>query len=212
MVYRAVLGEQARQDPLTGAALRRVLDARLESSFRRRHEEGGSVAVVLCDLDFFKRINDTFGHAAGDRALKAVARTLTDGIREEDLCARYGGEEFALILEDLSGDRVLEIADQIRRSIEDLAVPVESPTEAGEGEDTKTLPLSVSAGIAVYPEVHCQQAEELLELADIALYEAKRLGRNCCLIYRGGGRYQDARGRVIETAEPAGLSAPQIFA
>jgi diguanylate cyclase (GGDEF)-like protein len=130
-----------------------------------------------------------------------------------DLCARYGGEEFALILEDLTGDQVLEVADHLRRSIEALAVPVESPGEGDAPAAGESLPLSMSAGIAVYPEVHCQQADELLEMADTALYEAKRLGRNCCLIYRGGGRYQDARGRIIETTEPSsGLSAPQIFA
>ena len=204
MVFRALLGEQARRDPLTGAALRRVLDARLKESFARRRSEGGQLAVVLCDLDFFKRINDTYGHAAGDRALQAVAQVLAEGIQEDDLCARYGGEEFALILEQQSSDRTLRLVDEIRRRVDSLDI------RSDDGESR--LPLSLSAGIAVYPDVHCNKPSELLELSDTALYEAKRLGRNCCLLYLGSGRYQDAQGRVIDTLERGQLEVPQIFA
>lgn len=204
MVYRALLGEQARTDPLTGTALRRVFDTRLEEAFARSRSSGDPVAIVLCDLDFFKRVNDTYGHAAGDRALVAVASVLSSGLRESDLCSRYGGEEFALVLEGLEGQRVLEVADQIRQRVEALEVPAD--------ETDTLLPLTLSAGIAVYPEVHCHRPEELTELADIALYEAKNLGRNGCLLYRGSGRFQDARGRVIETREAGQVEAPHFFA
>jgi diguanylate cyclase (GGDEF)-like protein len=202
-VHRAILATQAHQDPLTGAALRRVLDIRLAAALETSRETGSPVSVVLLDLDFFKRVNDKFGHAAGDRALVAVAGVLLAGVRENDLCARYGGEEFTLLLEGLAGEAALAIVERLRAQVEALEVVHEGTR----------LPLSVSAGIAAYPEVPSRTPEELLQVADGALYEAKRLGRNCCLLHIGRGRFVDGQGRRIETDEAgAGTKAPQIFA
>ena len=202
LVHRAVLDTQASQDPLTGAALRRVLDVRLRSALEASRESGQPLAVALLDLDFFKRINDQFGHSAGDRALVAVAEVLRAQMRDGDLCARYGGEEFTLLFDGLAGTAALAIVERLRRQVEELVVE----------HDGERLPLSVSAGIAAYPEVPCRTAEELLQVADGALYEAKRLGRNCCLLHTGRGRYSDGKGRTIETGEAAAPQAPQIFA
>jgi len=202
LVHRAVLDTQAHQDPLTGVALRRVLDARLRAALETSRETGRPIAVALLDLDFFKRVNDRYGHAAGDRALQAVAAVMQRHAREADLCARYGGEEFTMLFDGLGGEAALAIVERLRAEVEALAVE-------HEGE---RLPLSVSAGIAAYPEVPSRTAEELLQVADGALYEAKRLGRNCCLLHTGRGRFRDGKGRLVETDEAATPQAPQIFA
>ncbi|HVS03551.1 MAG TPA: GGDEF domain-containing protein [Thermoanaerobaculia bacterium] len=201
-VHRALLDRQARQDPLTGAALRRVLDAQLAEALARCQELGGTLAVVLADLDFFKRINDRHGHAAGDRALVAVAEVLRGGLRDGDLCARYGGEEFTLLLEGLDGAAALAVAERLRDQVEALRVEA----------DGAAIPLTLSAGVAAFPEIPCRTPAELLALADAALYEAKRLGRNCCLLYRGRGRYRDGKGRSIDTGESPAPAAPTLFA
>ncbi len=202
LVHRAVLDTQASEDPLTGVALRRVLDVRLRGALETSRETGRPIAVALLDLDFFKRVNDRYGHAAGDRALQAVAAVLRRHAREGDLCARYGGEEFTMLFDGLGGEAALAIVERLRADVEALAVD-------HEGE---RLPLSVSAGVAAYPEVPSRTAEELLQVADAALYEAKRLGRNCCLLHTGRGRYRDGKGRSVETGEPPAPQAPQIFA
>jgi diguanylate cyclase (GGDEF)-like protein len=202
LVHRAVLDTQAHQDPLTGVALRRVLDVRLRAALEASRESGVPIAVALVDLDFFKRVNDRFGHAAGDRALVAVAEVLRRHLREGDLCARYGGEEFTLLFAGRGGAEALAFVERLRREVEELQVD----------HDGERLPLSVSAGVAAFPEVPSRTADELLQIADAALYEAKRLGRNCCLLHTGRGRYRDGKGRTVETEEAGAPKAPQIFA
>ena len=179
---------------LTGAAFRRVLEQRLALAWEACRESGGALAVLMCDLDHFKRINDTWGHAVGDRALQAVARLLLAHCRERDLCARYGGEEFTLLLEETNGEEALEIADRLRRRVEGLEFETEG----------EPVPLSLSVGVAAFPELFAKTPEELLELADAALYEAKRQGRNRCFVVQGPGVFRDAQGRVVTTpgAEP----------
>jgi diguanylate cyclase (GGDEF)-like protein len=202
-IQRSLLDREAREDPLTGVAVRRVLERRLHEVHARCLEEGGEMAVVMCDLDHFKRINDTFGHGVGDDALVAVAGALQGDLRESDLCARYGGEEFTLLLPDTTGEAALAIAERLRRRVEELDFEAEG----------KRLPLSVSAGIAAFPELHVKTASELLLFADGALYEAKRRGRNRCLLDRGNGRYVDPEGRLelAEDSRPA-PEPPRIFA
>jgi diguanylate cyclase (GGDEF)-like protein len=205
LVHRARLDEEASRDPLTGAALRRVLDDALVDAFSRSRSSGGSVSVILVDLDFFKRINDRWGHPAGDEALRAVARVLAANLRDGDLCARYGGEEFTLLLEGLDGAASLAVAERLRSQVERLRVE-------HEGE---RLPLTLSAGVASFPELQIRNGAELVELADAALYEAKRLGRNGCLLHRGRGRFEDPRGRVVETegsGDDPPPQAPRLFA
>ena len=203
LLYRATLHRQANEDPLTGVALRRVLDAALQDELGRSRETGEPLSVVLLDLDFFKRVNDRFGHATGDRALVAVAEVLRRHLRDGDLCARYGGEEFTLLFPGLGGHSVLAIVERLRAQVEELSLEAEG----------EPVPLSISAGVACFPEVHCRTPEELLELADGALYEAKRLGRNCCLLHLGRGRFLDGRGREVETEQAgAGPQPPKIFA
>ena len=202
-VHRSLLDREAREDPLTGVAVRRVLERRLHEVHARCVEEGGSMAVVMCDIDFFKRINDTHGHAAGDQALVAVAAVLDGSRREADLCCRYGGEEFTLLLEATDGETALAIAERLRQKVEALDFRVAE----------KRVPLTLSAGVAAFPQLFVRTAAELLLFADGALYEAKRRGRNRCLLDLGQGRYRDPQGR-LETAEdaPPVQEPPRIFA
>jgi len=202
-LHRSLLDREASEDPLTGLAVRRVLERRLLETHARCLEEGGAMAVVLCDLDHFKRINDTHGHGAGDRALVLVASTLNDERRDGDLCCRYGGEEFTLLLDRTAGEEALAIADRLRRRVEELDFVAEG----------KPVPLTLSAGVAAFPDLHVKVAAELLLFADDALYEAKRRGRNRCLLDLGQGRYLSPEGD-IQTAEdsPPVPEPPRIFA
>ena len=201
-VRGALLDRATRTDRLTGAASRRVLEQRLAEAFAVAREEGRSMAVVLCDLDHFKRINDSFGHAAGDRALAAVAAVLLAPNRGRDLCARFGGEEFVLLFEETDGETALEISERLRRRIEALEIDA----------DGRRLELTMSFGVAAFPELHVRGPGELLELADAALYTAKHLGRNLCLLDIGGGTLRTAAGDRVEVAEPPEPRAPVFFA
>jgi diguanylate cyclase (GGDEF)-like protein len=166
-------------------------------------EAGGPLAVVLCDLDHFKRINDTYGHSSGDAALVAAANVLKEARRETDLCCRYGGEEFVLLLESTSGETALAVAERVRASIEALDFRVDGEHGA----------LTLSAGVACFPDLYIKTAAELLLFADEALYEAKRRGRNRCLLDLGQGRYLDVEGAVHASEEsPRALEPPRIFA
>jgi diguanylate cyclase (GGDEF)-like protein len=197
-----LLAREATTDRLTGAATRRALERRLVEAFDTARADGSPLAVVLCDLDHFKRINDTHGHAAGDRALQAAARILMAPSRGGDFCARYGGEEFVLVLEGTSGESALEIAERLRRKIEQLELAAESGA----------FRQSMSFGVAAFPELSVRSAEELVELADGALYTAKKLGRNLALLDLGGGRMRTGRGDEVEVAEAPPVRAPVFFA
>ncbi len=200
---QALLDREAREDPLTGVAVRRVLETRLVTAFREAAEAGTPLAVVMCDVDRFKRINDTHGHAAGDRALVAVAGALAEHKRGDDLLARYGGEEFTLLLAETDGATALAVAERLRRAV--AALDLE--------EDGARLALTLSAGVAAFPETHVKTPAELLLLADGALYEAKRGGRDRCLLDVGGGRYRAPGGELVTAATPRPApQAPRIFA
>ena len=167
-IERAILDREAKSDALTGVAVRRVLEARLQAAFSSASEEGSALAVVMLDVDHFKRINDNHGHDAGDRALQAVARALDGRRRAEDLLCRYGGEEFTLLLVGTTGAGALRVAEEMRQAVAALVLE-----EAG-----ARVPLTMSAGVAAFPELHVKAASELLLLADAALYRAKEAGRN----------------------------------
>jgi diguanylate cyclase (GGDEF)-like protein len=202
-VRRCLLDREAREDPLTGVAMRRVLEQRLHAAHAQAMEVGGPLAVVLCDLDHFKRINDTYGHTSGDAALVAAANVLKEARRETDLCCRYGGEEFVLLLENTTGETGLAVAERVRASIEALDFKVEG----------ERVPLTLSAGVACFPDLYIKTAAELILFADEALYEAKRRGRNRCLLDLGQGRYLDVQGTVHATEEPPRpVDPPRIFA
>ena len=201
-VARCLAGREAREDALTGAVVRRVLEKKLHEVHTRVRDEGGAMAVVLCDLDHFKKINDTWGHPAGDAALVAAAGVFKTA-HEGALCCRYGGEEFVLLLEGKDGGAALAVAEQVRRRIQEL------PFE----HEGQRIPLTMSAGVAAYPDILAKTAAELILFADEALYEAKRRGRNRVLLDIGQGRYQDVEGNLFQSEEtPKASEPPRIFA
>jgi len=165
--FEQQLTHQAFHDPVTGLANRALFAERVRHAIARTRREHQSVAVVFLDLDDFKTINDSLGHAAGDEVLVEVAKRLATSVRATDTAARFGGDEFALLLEDIEG--VQEAADTAERVLETLALPL---TVAH-----KELSLRCSIGISVVSNDAPAGAEELIRDADAAMYRAKRDGK-----------------------------------
>ncbi|HEX7524683.1 MAG TPA: GAF domain-containing protein [Gaiellaceae bacterium] len=159
-------------DGLTGLYNHRYLHERLGEEIERTHEQSGTLALLFCDLDWFKAFNDRHGHSAGDRALRAVARMIETSVRHVDLAARYGGEEFAAILIDTDLGGALEVAERIRVSIEQARFAPERER------------MTISIGVAVAP-ADAISKEELIDKADWAMYLAKRRGRNQVMAFGG---------------------------
>ena len=157
----------ARTDALTGLANRRGFEERFGQVISETDRYGGSAAVVMVDLDHFKLVNDTYGHDAGDRVLRAVAELLADGRRTVDMAARLGGEELVVLLPQTDSRGALELAERLRQRIEARRIL----TSAGE------VRVTASFGISEY-RAREGQAQEVLDRADKALYAAKRNGRN----------------------------------
>jgi diguanylate cyclase (GGDEF)-like protein/PAS domain S-box-containing protein len=158
---------RALHDPLTGLPNRRLLVDRLEHGLSRSRRQQAPIAVLFCDLDRFKEVNDVFGHSVGDLALQTVARRLEELMRESDTVARTGGDEFVVILEDLaSPDDATQIAERIRVG---LSMPL-----VVEGHD---LEVTCSIGVAISDDAD-ERVEGLLRRADDAMYRAKDLGRD----------------------------------
>jgi diguanylate cyclase (GGDEF)-like protein len=170
------LQKQIITDPLTNLYNRRFLQQYLPQEIAKAKRTSSSLAVLMFDLDFFKRINDVFGHEAGDEFLKSVATLLRGCIRESDIACRYGGEEFVLVLAGASLEGAMKKAEKIRKAVMELDLTVrEKPLGR----------VSTSIGIAVYPE-HGTGMEALLRAADEALYEAKENGRNQVVVSEPG--------------------------
>jgi diguanylate cyclase (GGDEF)-like protein len=161
------LQREARTDGLTGLLNRRAWDEAFHREVARRERQGGSLSLLIIDIDYFKRINDTLGHPAGDAALGKVAALLQTQVRAADILGRIGGEEFAIVLVDCAIDRAMERAEQTRALIED----------ASRNWPDVGMALTVSVGAAAMPE-HAADGTQLMTLADDALYTAKTGGRN----------------------------------
>jgi diguanylate cyclase (GGDEF)-like protein len=166
---------QANIDALTGLPNRRYLEE-LVANVAPRRRAVDQLGALMIDLDHFKQLNDRYdryGHATGDRVLRAVAARISSAIRAEDTPARYGGEEFAVLLRKANTDQAMEVAERIRAQIADIP-----PRDMGVNER-----VSVSIGVAV-AEVHAGEIPALLAAADKALYAAKRQGRNRVVMAR----------------------------
>ena len=160
--------QQALTDGLTGCFNRRSFEIQLERDLHMATRMRLPLSLILLDLDNFKRVNDTYGHEAGDVALRLLADGLRDELRSVDTAARYGGEEFAVILPQAGIDGAMIVAERLRRRIELMEVP-------GVGHVTASL------GIATFPQ-HASSRDTLVLAADRALYNAKNSGRNCICV------------------------------
>ncbi len=164
---REELRVQATHDYLTRLLNRAgIMDALAQEMNRSRRREG-VFSVILADIDHFKKINDTYGHATGDQVLREVASRIKASLRSYDVAGRYGGEEFLVIVPDSDEESAVRVAEKVRKAV------CSTPIESLDGERTATISLGVSAGSAG------PSADALLASADAALYQAKGLGRNC---------------------------------
>jgi diguanylate cyclase (GGDEF)-like protein len=165
--------DMAETDALTGLYNRRKLEQRLREEIQRSQRSRKPLALLLLDIDHFKKVNDTYGHTAGDAVLKALASTFRHEIRDIDLVARIGGEEFMFLLPDTDAELAQRVGERIRRALTVLTIT--APAD-------ERLHVTASVGIACYP-LHANNAESLIANADRALYAAKQMGRNRVLMY-----------------------------
>jgi diguanylate cyclase (GGDEF)-like protein len=163
------LERRAMTDPLTGLYNRAYLADRFLVELRRARNYGFPMSVVLFDIDRFKRINDRYGHPAGDAVLRKLASFLRERTRSTDAVVRYGGEEFAVLMATADSDVAFEQADRIREELEKLSFDV-----AGQADPIR---VTVSGGVATYPQ-DGQTFTDLIAVADVRLYHAKENGRN----------------------------------
>ncbi|WP_322030877.1 diguanylate cyclase [Paraburkholderia sp. J76] len=163
----AKLREYADRDGLTGIANRRFFETRLADEFLRWQRYGGELSMLLFDLDHFKRINDEFGHVAGDTVLRSMAQRVAGVVRKQDVFGRFGGEEFALLLPCTPLDDALYVAEKIRCTIGDEPIEVQGVI----------VPVTASVGAAT-ARTGAPDYEGMINEADAALYTAKRQGRN----------------------------------
>lgn len=168
MALQAQLQEQAIHDPLTGLYNRLFLIDNLERELSQAERAGGAVSVIMTDIDYFKAVNDRYGHLAGDEVLRHFARILKAHARCSDMACRYGGEEFFLVLPDTTLEVARERAEQLRQ-----AVVEQAPQFDGRG-----IAITASFGVAMFPHDGGISAIDLIGKADAALYRAKNSGRN----------------------------------
>lgn len=169
---QSALQEQAVRDGLTGLYNRRYLDETLEREVSRARREGHPLSLVMLDIDYFKRVNDTYGHQFGDEILKALGAALLLNVRAEDVACRFGGEEFLILLPNMPLEAARGRAESLRQLVEALAI--------AHGEFT--VNFTISLGVSAYPE-HGKTPDDLTRCADQALYRAKHSGRNCVVVF-----------------------------
>jgi diguanylate cyclase (GGDEF)-like protein/PAS domain S-box-containing protein len=167
VALHAMLTEQTVRDPLTGLHNRRYLEETLPRELSRAKRVGYPMALIMVDLDHFKRVNDTYGHPTGDAVLKAMASILLHGAREGDIICRYGGEEFLVALPNMTIENALTRAKAWQGTLSNTSIQ----------HGAFSVQITLSAGIAAFPD-NGADVDTLLHLADEALYRAKANGRN----------------------------------
>ncbi|MBI3185771.1 MAG: diguanylate cyclase [Myxococcales bacterium] len=199
--------ELSLTDPLTGVPNRRHLFSRLELEIARANRFGTQLSMLMVDIDHFKRLNDAAGHRAGDAVLREVCAVLKQMVRKVDTLARYGGEEFVLILPQVTKAEALEVAEKLRRAVEEA--PNEHARFQPEGK------ITISLGVANLP-VDAVEQDRLVDCADSALYASKRAGRNKATGYAAGMELHPGRERGphaqkrVKTGElPQAASGPK---
>jgi diguanylate cyclase (GGDEF)-like protein len=171
-----MLEHRAQIDGLTGLWNRAHFDRRLEAELSEKHRHNTPMALVMCDLDHFKKLNDTFGHPAGDAVLETFASLISQEIRANDIACRYGGEEFALILPRTEVAEAVGVCERIRKAL-----------SARTFRKYPDIQATVSLGVAGEPLDDSGEPGAWLEAADHALYSAKEHGRNRVHVYSRSG-------------------------
>lgn len=166
---KAELEILAITDDLTKLYNYRYFQRRLTDELEKARQYQYEVSLIMIDIDYFKRFNDTYGHPQGDRILRMVAQIIKNTLRDDDIVVRYGGEEFAIILSRINKQEALEIAERIRKNIETHQFTL--------GQEGSVASLTISLGLATYPE-DATSKDELVARSDYALYQAKERGRN----------------------------------
>ncbi len=162
--------DQALRDPLTQLPNRLAYEERLETEISRHQRTGSPLSLIIWDIDFFKEINDTFGHKAGDKTLQIIAKLLQENCRKMDFVSRFGGEEFIMLLADTGVEAAQVIAEKLRKTIE----------SAGFNSSGNKIKITVSGGITEFGAG--ETGETVFKRADAALYRAKKNGRNQCVV------------------------------
>ncbi|MEO8219102.1 MAG: diguanylate cyclase [Acidobacteriota bacterium] len=155
-------------DGLTNLHNHRHFQDELSRAFEETERYGRQLSLALIDIDFFKKVNDTYGHASGDQVLKCVSKIFQESVRATDLVARYGGEEFAVMMPETDREEAGIVAEKVRALVEEATIP----TESGD------IRVTISVGLATVPRSRLHSPRELIEAADKSLYRAKRGGRN----------------------------------
>ena len=163
-------------DFLTGLKTRGYFEQQLDLEIKRAERKQTPIALLMIDIDHFKALNDTYGHHVGDQVLRDVSAVLMKDLREVDTAARYGGEEFVIVLPETNTTGALQVANRIRRSVEQAKFFAGSPRQVEQ--------LTISIGIAIFDH-DAQTKRELIEAADAALYAAKTSGRNQVIAHSG---------------------------
>jgi diguanylate cyclase (GGDEF)-like protein len=168
--------DAALRDGLTKAFNKRYFLGRLETELAYAKRHRAPLSLVMFDVDHFKRVNDTYGHLAGDYVLQKISKLTQNTVRTEDVFARYGGEEFGVICRGVTLGNAGILGERLRAIVEQTTF---------EHEGTR-MPITISVGVAAYPDLPMESSEQLIAAADEALYQAKRTGRNRVLLKHGG--------------------------
>ena len=160
-------------DALTGFYNRRQLEERIGQEVSNAKRQSAPLCGIMTDIDFFKHVNDNYGHAVGDLVLKTIAKIIRSQLREYDIAGRYGGEEFSILLPFTNIEEAKMVAERLRKTIEEKVIDISKVNP--ESED-KTIKVTLSLG--VYQMKSNDNDDDLLKKADKALYQAKNTGRN----------------------------------
>ena len=158
--------KKAMHDALTGLPNREAYQQRLEQEVHRLQRYGNKLSLMVCDIDLFKRINDNYGHLAGDKVLKIIAKSLQINLRDSDFIARFGGEEFVCLMPETSKEDAKIVAEKLRKKIE------------GSPFNFKKEPVQITISFGISEFAEGDSADDVFERADKALYKAKENGRN----------------------------------
>ena len=176
--YAQVL-KYATLDALTGLNNRRQFEIRLKQEVSNASRHNKPLCCIMLDIDYFKKVNDTWGHSAGDCILKKVAKIITQELREYDIASRYGGEEFCILLPDTKINEASYVAQRLRSAVEKTDINISDDKILG----VDSLNVTISVGVSEFQKQNEKAPEKFYQNADIALYEAKKRGRNRVIVY-----------------------------